>query len=149
MSYFQDIKAFHEKFDLAYTGKPRMLASELADFRIKFLSEELAEYTRHATLMENALCNLSFDFNKRSLPDHLEGMFDALVDLVYVAIGTAYLQGFNFDEGWKRVHEANMRKQRAKDAGESKRGSSFDVIKPPGWVPPSHKDLVQDHAHQE
>ena len=66
-------------------------------------------------------------------------VLDALVDLVYVALGTAYLHGFGpqkFNEAWRRVHEKNMEKIRAPSADHSKRGSAFDVIKPAGWTPP-------------
>ena len=60
-----------------------------------------------------------------------------------VALGTAYMQGFNFKEAWRRVHEANMRKVRATSEEQSKRNSSSDVVKPAGWVAPDLKDLVR------
>jgi hypothetical protein len=61
---------------------------------------------------------------------------------VYVAIGTAYIQGFDFPRAWRRVHAANMTKVRAPAAKESKRRSSYDVIKPSRWVPPFLGDIV-------
>jgi len=72
----------------------------------------------------------------------LEGQLDALVDLVYVALGTAYLQGFDFNEAFRRVHEANMKKVRARQKSDSKRASSYDVVKPVGWTPPDLSDLT-------
>jgi predicted HAD superfamily Cof-like phosphohydrolase len=75
----------------------------------------------------------------------LEESLDGLVDLVYVAIGTAYMHGFDFQSAWDRVHEANMKKIRAPSAEASKRKSSFDVVKPEGWEPPTHTDLVEDN----
>ncbi len=69
--------------------------------------------------------------------------FDALIDLVYVALGTAYLHGFPFDLGWRRVHEANMKKVRATNAAQSARNSTHDVVKPPGWTAPTLDDLVK------
>ena len=42
-----------------------------------------------------------------------------------------------------------MKKIRTPNADASKRGSKYDVIKPPGWEPPSHKDLVEDHSHRQ
>jgi predicted HAD superfamily Cof-like phosphohydrolase len=122
---YQDIIAFHVKFDIAYTGEPRFLPPDLQEFRLKFLSEELTEY-------EEALAD-----------GELADALDALVDLVYVALGTAHLHGFDFNEAWRRVHAANMGKIRAPSADASKRGSVFDVIKPEGWVPPDHTDLVR------
>lgn len=116
-----DIAAFHERFELAYDGPPRELPYELAVLRERRLQEEAEEYTE-AILLE-----------KR---------FDALIDTVYVALGNAYLHGFNFEEGWRRVHEANMKKVRAQHASESRHSSALDIIKPPGWVEPHLGDLV-------
>ena len=127
-----DLEAFHERFGLEYTGMPRLLPGELLRFRVQFLQEELTEYISH--------------IGKEDTHDALEEALDALVDLVYVAIGTAYLHGFTpaiFDEAWRRVQDANMSKKRVERASDSKRGSMYDVIKPPGWTPPSHTDLVK------
>ena len=120
---FGDIRKFHEKFGLDYNGPPRALPDDLEEFRIKFMQEELDEYKDP----ENGLAH----------------KLDALVDLVYVALGTAYLAGFPFNEAWSRVHEANMKKVKALRPEDSKRGSVHDVVKPPGWAPPSLSDLVK------
>jgi predicted HAD superfamily Cof-like phosphohydrolase len=72
----------------------------------------------------------------------LVDQLDALVDLAYVVLGTAYLHGFRFNEAWRRVHAANMAKVRAERAEQSARGSTFDVVKPPGWKPADLSDLV-------
>ena len=40
------------------------------------------------------------------------------------------------------VHQANMRKERVLHAGESKRGSAFDIKKPVGWQGPNLKPLL-------
>ena len=124
-NYFQDILDFHKKFGLLPDEGPRPLPAELEKFRVGFMEEELQEY-------------------KDSIKDNnLEMQLDALVDLVYVAIGTAVLHGFDFDEAWNRVHAANMSKVRAVKASDSKRGTAYDVVKPQGWKPPVLKDLVQ------
>lgn len=156
MTFVADIAHFHEKFALEYRGKPRLLESQLSEFRIKFLEEELDEYKK-ATAQATAYLrqsSLPFDTSDEddAWPDlaaHIEKQLDALVDLVYVAIGTAYLHGFDFNEAWRRVHEANMKKIRAHTPGDSKRGSTYDVVKPAGWEPPNHYDLVKDHAHKD
>lgn len=124
MNLFGDITEFHQKFSLKYQGAPRALPKDLQKFRNLFLNEELKEYFHSVT------------------EEDLEGQLDALVDLVYVAIGTAYLNGFDFNEAWYRVHKANMSKIRAERPADSKRGSGFDVVKPEGWQPPSLADLV-------
>ena len=119
--FCQDIHDFHQKFGLMSPDGPTSLDPELRAFRIKFMQEELDEYVNSTTL---------------------EDQFDALIDLVYVALGTAYLHGFPFPEGWARVQAANMTKVRGTKA-TSKRGSDFDVVKPPGWTPPVLTDLVK------
>lgn len=145
VDFVGDVAEFHRKFNLEYDGKPRFLPDGIAAFRQKFLVEELTEYETH--IHDSDAIDLA---NAEEVTPTLEGALDALVDLVYVAIGTAHLHGFDFREAWRRVHAANMAKVRASsDGGDSKRGSSFDVVKPPGWVAPSHADLVSDNIYSE
>lgn len=120
----QDLIDFHTKFGLVYEGPPRNLPQDLFEFRKKFLQEELDEYIEAEEL------------------DDREKMLDSLVDLVYVAIGTAQLHGFDFNEAWRRVQAANMAKVRCERESDSARGTTYDVIKPPGWVAPDLSDLV-------
>jgi len=72
-------------------------------------------------------------------------VFDGLIDLVYIALGMAYRMGLPFHEGFKRVHEANMRKVRAQTPEDSKRGSTLDIVKPDGWEPANLEDLCDDN----
>jgi len=125
MDLFALIKEFHTKFRLEYNDKPRALPKDLGYFRTEFMDEELSEYV-YATNI-----------------DDKEKQLDALVDLVYVAVGTAYLHGFDFNEAFRRVHEANMKKVRAVDVKDSKRRSTYDVVKPEGWTAPDLSDLVK------
>lgn len=138
MDLMKDIVEFHEKFGLEYSGSPRRLGEELAKFRAGFMAEELGEYC----LSEGETKILVREVQRCLIPAPIEKQLDALVDLVYVALGTAYLQGFDFNEAWRRVHEANMKKIRVPFAIDSARGSTYDVIKPEGWSPPDLSDLV-------
>ena len=70
---WKDIIDFHEKFDNNYDGPPQILSEEMRDFRKTFMFEELEEY-----------CDADAG-------DDLHDMFDALIDLVYVAVGTDFL----------------------------------------------------------
>lgn len=145
MDLFADVKEFHAKFGVGYDGLPRFLPKDLYDFRLKFLREEITEWEDHHNFGKDCLHHGPYDHPK--IVRALEGTLDAMVDEVYVALGTALLQGFDFNEAWKRVHAANMAKVRCTDASQSKRGSTHDVIKPPGWVAPSHIDLVSRNAY--
>lgn len=147
LNMFQDIKDFHVKFDLEYKGPPRHLPEDLNGFRTKFVAEELAEYVSSDKLDQRIICDAIEDILQSvgqygGVPD-LEKKLDALVDIVYVALGTAYLHGFDFEEAWRRVHAANMKKIRAaQDGSNSLRKSSNDVVKPPGWSAADLSDLV-------
>lgn len=119
---FQDIKQMHKHYNRNYEGRPRPLPPKEDELRIKLLREELAEYEEAVTL---------------------EDKLDALVDLVVVALGAAELHGFDFDEAWRRVLSANMKKLVATTPEQSKRGVVGDLYKPEGWTPPNLKDLVE------
>jgi predicted HAD superfamily Cof-like phosphohydrolase len=124
-SHYDDVLAFNIKFGLPAPVKPQLMPDELAAFRARFLEEELAEF-------EEAMHN-----------DDLPGMADALVDLVYVAIGTALMMGLPWQRLWDEVQRSNMAKERAERAEQSKRGTSFDVIKPPGWTAPRIIEIIE------
>lgn len=126
-----DIKDFHKKFGLIMPPEqnPSLFNDpELYKFRLNFIAEELNEFGEA--------------HNNNDLPK----AFDALIDLTYVVLGTAYLMGLPFNEGWKVVHEANMKKVRAEHPSQSKRGTAYDVIKPEGWTPPDMQKVLEDYV---
>lgn len=143
MKIFEDIKEFHEKFGIEYNGKPRIVSPDVSEFRAKFGKEEIKEY--HDANDEAWYLSDAMDSEGYTLA--LAEILDAFVDQMYVLAGTVYLHGMQhqFEEAWRRVHEANMAKVRASSADESKRGSSLDVVKPGGWKAPCHLDLVRDN----
>ena len=142
---FRDIERFHEKFDLPPTADPgHRLPDDLLVFRIRFLFEELQEYciaVGHMITVADETGHVTTVCANEFNP---EQAFDALIDLVYVALGTAFLHRFNFNAGWERVQAANMAKERATGADDprSKRHSAADIVKPEGWRPASLKDLL-------
>lgn len=124
MNQHDDIRAFHEKFGLQTAQVPSYLTEDLFRFRLQFMQEELDEF---AEAHEN---------------DSLINAADGLIDLVYVAQGTALLMGLPWMHLWKTVHTANMQKVRALRIEDSKRGSKYDIIKPKGWTPPDHSIIL-------
>ena len=125
-----DIDRFHKKFGFEKTDKPDIPDdSELVNFRTSFLLEELAEYSQAITKKDTA------------------GALDALVDIVYIALGTAWLFNLPFEKAWKEVQRANMEKIRAKDT-TGKRGTKFDVIKPKGWKAPNIDQIVEEEIEK-
>jgi predicted HAD superfamily Cof-like phosphohydrolase len=140
---FKDVQEFHDKFELGYSGPARSLPPDLFDFRYKFMGEELSEYyLAHEAAYSETTVSPSYR-DQAEYTHQLAKALDGLVDLVYVVLGTAVFHGFNFNEAWRRVHEANMKKVRTPTALSSKRGSIYDVVKPPGWEAPSLDDLTE------
>lgn len=129
---FEDVGDFHTKFGLPTSfkpGPPPSYDGDLLEFRRKFLLEEYEEFCEAIDEGDDAKA------------------FDALLDLTYVAMGTAHLLGYPWQEGWQRVQAANMSKVRARnDGSDSVRGSAFDVVKPPGFIPPDIEELLRDYG---
>lgn len=114
-SNFNDVVLFQLTYQLPCSDVPRHPATALGRHRIKHMQEELDEFAE-------------------GLDEHnLAKMADALIDLVYVAMGTAAAMGLPWQALWDEVHRANMSKTRGVS---DVRKYHTDVIKPPGWVPP-------------
>lgn len=109
----------HEKFKI--TSEEVKFSEQEKKFRICAMQEELDEYS-NATDSEEE--------------------FDALIDLVVFALGTAERQGWLdiFAEGFSRVMIANMQKE----IGQNQKRGSFqlDLVKPKDWKAPDHSDLI-------
>ena len=122
----KDIDNFHKKYGFEKNEKVGIPDdNELVNFRTAFLMEELAEYTNAITKKDAA------------------GALDALVDIVYIALGTAWLFNLPFEKAWQEVQKANMSKVRAKDK-TGKRGTKFDVIKPKDWKAPNIERIIEE-----
>jgi predicted HAD superfamily Cof-like phosphohydrolase len=70
---------------------------------------------------------------------------DALVDVNYYGLNAAAKVGFNVDQVFDVVHQANMDK-RSKEDGMFHRNSEGKVIKPVGWKEPDVKAVVSRWA---
>jgi predicted HAD superfamily Cof-like phosphohydrolase len=125
MDMFQMVADFHKKFGLDPTEQPDFPFEEIWILKNNHMQEELNEI-RAAAINGN-----------------LEEYFDGLIDLVYVALGAAYLANLPFEQGFLRVHQANMTKIRALRQQDSKRGSTYDIVKPPEFVAPTLADLIR------
>lgn len=136
VSDYEKVKAFHKKFNVPTdegSAGPALPGSDVLAYRADFLQEELDEFV------------------DSYLDQDLEGATDALLDLVYVAYGTALLMGISplaWQELFDDVQRANMAKERATSADDprSKRKHSLDVVKPEGWVGPRGADILRKHG---
>ena len=122
-NWVSDINIMHQKYGVhewTKTASPFDL-KKFIEFRLDFIKEEYDE-TREAIINEDA-----------------EEIVDGLIDLCVVAIGTLDALGINAINAWDNVLEANM----AKEVGvKEERPNPLglpDLIKPAGWVNPSHE----------
>jgi len=127
----EDVRNFHEKFQVPMSDQPALLDEAAHNFRRNFLREELRE-------LDQAYATKNI---------HEAG--DALVDLVYVAIGTALMMGLPWPEMWATVQRVNMTKRLAKpDGSDSKRNNPLDVIKPEGFKAADHWEALGERARR-
>ena len=132
-NWVQDIADMHQKYGVNPVvrnfDKDKLAA--FLKFRIDFLQEELDE-------MRNAVANRqasALDTTNAS-----DDVVDALIDLCVVAIGTLDAFDVNAYEAWDRVHKANMNKEVGVKASRPNPLGLPDLVKPEGWIAPTHKD---------
>lgn len=122
-NWVKDMNDMHAKFGVREVVS-KMDANKLAEFlefRIGCLQEELDEL-KTARNGDDAV--------------------DALIDLSVFAIGTLDLFGIDAEMAWNRVYNANISKEVGiKEARPNPMGLP-DLIKPAGWIAPSHKDNI-------
>lgn len=112
-----------EVIDLPIPQTPKLLSAQRGKFAVGALQEELTEF-------KDALAD----------KDILEAS-DALIDLIYFALGCLVEMGVPAGLVFDEVQRANMDKER----GElSKRANSlgYDAVKPEGWKAPDHSALL-------
>ena len=122
-----DIRRMHDKFGVtAWMEKnkhDKELMVKYLRFRLKMCMEEMNE-TIDAAL-----------FDKDP-----EEVVDGLIDLCVFSIGTLDVFGVDAKAAWDRVYEANMIKEPGVKPGRPNPFGLPDLLKPPGWTPPTHKD---------
>lgn len=155
MHSFYMVGHFHRKFGLQNTLEhgcaPRELTPNEALFRLKFLLEELTET---AQAMGYDLVDFHGEplkpmFQARVTGCDLPAAADGLVDLVYVALGTAHLMGLPWDDLFREVQRANLSKVRATSDAESlektgRGNGAMDIVKPEGWIPPRIAEILKN-----
>lgn len=144
-----DVAAFHTKFGLLHADVPRHLTRRKLKERVEFLLEELQEFANGCGLEIVGVGPDGYHGNvaiieSGSDDQNLAEQADALVDLVYVAHGTAVMLGLPWKHLWNDVQRANMSKVR----GMTKRGHAVDVTKPEGWVGPQTERILNTVGYQ-
>lgn len=122
-NWVADIAEMHAKYGVhpVVNKFDKEKLAKYLEFRANFLQEELDELKTAKTA---------------------DDVVDALIDLCVVAIGT--LDAFDIDAytAWDRVHAANMNKKVGIKESRPNPLGLPDLIKPEGWVAPTHVDNV-------
>lgn len=114
---WNDVREFHEKFGHPVAERPVMIDKRRALSRAKWMQEEVAEFLIADDIYEQA---------------------DAMIDLMYFALGTMVEMGLEADELFAIVQQANMAKLWS-DGKPHYNPKDGKVIKPEGWEDPAPK----------
>ena len=114
---WNDVRDFHDKFGHPVAEKPVMIDKKRALSRAKWMNEEVAEFLIAEDIYEQA---------------------DAMIDLMYFALGTMVEMGLEADELFAIVQQANMAKLWP-DGKPHYNPKDGKVIKPEGWEDPAPK----------
>lgn len=114
-----DVRAFREAMGQGCPDRPVCEGERSRDTMSTCLViEEFQEWIAGATLHDEA---------------------DALIDLIYVALGRLWAMGIDPAPLWRLVHDANMAKLTGPKSPEGKQ------LKPPGWT---HPDIAGEIERQ-
>lgn len=127
---WMEVREFHRAFGHPVGETPRAMSAERAQKRYKWMKEEIDEFLEAG--------------------DDMVEQADAMIDLMYFALGTLVEMGIRPDRLFQIVHGANM--QKLWSDGKPHYNQDGKTIKPAGWKDP-HDDLAQairelteDHA---
>ncbi len=114
------VKEFHEAFNHPFADTPKLMNLDRAEKRCSWMDEEVREFieaTKNKDIYEQV---------------------DAMVDLIYFALGTLVEIGVPPSDIFEIVQNANMNKL-WEDGKPRFRESDGKVIKPSNWVDPHNK----------
>lgn len=117
---WEEVKLFHEKFNHPISNHPVSMELERARKRYNWMKEEIDEFleaVEEQDIVEQA---------------------DAMIDVMYFALGTLVEMGIKPDQLFEIVQKANMSK--LWEDGKPHYNSEGKTIKPSTWKDP-HEDL--------
>lgn len=124
----KQVKEFHDAFEIKTMSQPTLIPTELWSLRGRLLDEELEEY------------------GEACVNDDLVGVADALVDQMYILLGTIHIHGMQdiFIELFNEVHKSNMSK--LGPDGKPVYRADGKVLKGPDYFPPYLAEIVMRHV---
>jgi len=119
------VQDFHEKYGCLTKSEPTMPEAQVRLLRASLIVEEAAEFLSAA---RNA---------------DMEGMCDALADLLYVTYGTAVVMGVDMQPISDEVQASNM----TKDGGGQDSGGK--IMKGPNFRPPDILSKLREQGWKD
>lgn len=123
-SSWEKVKDFHVKFNHPIKEVPEILNKERVEKRLLWMQEELDEFRDADTIIDQA---------------------DALIDLIYFALGTFVEMGIKPEKIFELVHISNM--QKLFPDGKVRYNSDGKTIKPPVWKGP--EDGIEEEIQKQ
>ncbi len=121
--WWHQVREFHIKFQHPHRESPVFMETERAHKRYNWMQEELDEFIGAQGLVDQV---------------------DALIDLMYFAVGTLVEMGVKPDEIFEIVHRANMTKL---DNGTPLFKADGKTAKPKDWQDPAEQiqQVLEEH----
>lgn len=134
---YEQVREFHKAFDQTMPDKPTVLGCNDDPASVIYYLNQLSGVCKNMKTE-----GLGGDIVKRSSwmleeliefmeSDTIEGQADALIDLIYFAIGTFTLMGVKPEALFNVVHAANMGKLH--EDGKPRFDGQGKIVKPAGW----------------
>lgn len=111
---YEMVRDFHDKFGVPNADKPVVMSAQRRTERYLYMSEELNEFDEAETVVDQA---------------------DAMIDLIYLALGTLVEIGVKPAALFDIVHDANMSKVWP-DGTVHYDSTTNKVVKPPTFIRP-------------
>jgi predicted HAD superfamily Cof-like phosphohydrolase len=111
---YEMVRDFQERMGQPFAETPTVMSNERRENRFEYMDEELLEFYDAKTVVDQA---------------------DAMIDLIYLAIGTLVELGVKPEPLFEIVHNANMSKIWP-DGKARLNPETGKVVKPPGFIRP-------------
>lgn len=121
---FNQVKEFHFMFNHPVAVKPCVIEGKRAEARANWMKEEIQEFLDSNTI---------------------EGQADAMIDLMYFALGTLVEMGVEPENLFNIVQKANMSK--VWEDGTVHYREDGKVIKPSTWIDPA--PLIEEEINRQ
>ncbi|MCL2177498.1 MAG: HAD family hydrolase [Firmicutes bacterium] len=110
---WEKVKEFHKLFNHPFSESPTMIDSDMAKKRYNWMREEIDEFLSATDIV---------------------GQADAMIDLIYFALGSLVIMGVKPEKLFDIVHTANMTK--VGDGGKPIYKPDGKIKKPDSWKDP-------------